>query len=161
MLATLLGLIAIAYAAGYLMAGDRLPKNARISGVAVGGLDRAAAVLKLTGELGPRTSEPIEVVAGGKPAQVDPAAAGLQLDYDASVDAAGGGRSFDPRHIFTVLAGGRDTDAVLIVDDEKLAGAVADLAASTDQAPTDATVELSGRRGRDHRREAGHHDQPR
>ena len=60
-------LVAAVYLVGYLMAGDKLPKNAEISGVAVGGLRRAAAIEKLTTELGPRAAAPIDVTVDGKP----------------------------------------------------------------------------------------------
>ncbi len=144
--ATVLGLLAIAYVVGYLMTGDRLPKDARISGVAVGGLDRAAAVAELTRQVGPRVSGPIEVTAGGERAELDPASAGLAVDYDASIEKAGGGRSLDPRHIFTVLTGGRDTDATVVSDPAKLSAALVALAGTTDQQPRDAGIRYRGTR---------------
>ena len=73
-----------------------------------------------------------------------PADAGLTIDYAQSVEAAGGGRSFDPRKITTVLVGGRSTDAVVVVDEDKLNGAVQSLAATIDQAPVDAGLAYQG-----------------
>ena len=55
---------------------------------------------------------------------MEPAAAGLTVDYEASVQAAGSGRSFDPRQIFRVLVGGGATSAVIVVDQAKLDTAV-------------------------------------
>ena len=115
-----------------------------MSGVAVGGLDRAQAIEKLTAELGARAAEPIKVTAPGKTGQLTPADAGLTIDYAQSVDAAGGGRSFDPGKIITVLVGGRSTDAVVVVDEEKLDGAVQNLAATIDQPPVDAALAYKG-----------------
>ena len=46
-------IVGILYVAGYLVAGDKLPRKAQISGVAVGGLHPSEAVDKLTGELVP------------------------------------------------------------------------------------------------------------
>ena len=66
-LGALLALVLALYIAGFLLAGDRLPKDAQVSGVAVGGLDRAQAIEKLTAELGARAAEPIEVTAPGRP----------------------------------------------------------------------------------------------
>ena len=143
-LGALLALVLALYFAGFLLAGDRLPKDAQVSGVAVGGLDRAQAIEKLTAELGARAAEPIEVTAGGKAGQLKPADAGLTIDYAQSVDVAGGARSFDPRKIITVLVGGRSTDAVVVVDEDKLNGAVQSLAATIDQAPVDAALAYQG-----------------
>ena len=130
--------LAAVYLLAYLMAGDKLPKNAQISGIAVGGLSRAVAIDKLTTELGPRATAPMDVTINDKTTQVSPAEAGLTVDYAASVDAAGGGRSFDPRQIAKVLTGGSATSALMVVDEAKLSAAVQDLAAESDQPPGDA-----------------------
>ena len=122
------------------MAGDKLPKDAEISGTAVGGLSRAAAIDKLTTELGPRATAPMDVTINDKTTQVQPAEAGLSVDFAASVDAAGGGRSFDPRQILKVLTGGSATTAVVVVDEAKLSAAVQGLAAGSDQPPVDASL---------------------
>ena len=52
---TVVVLLGAAYLVGYLLAGDKLPKNAQINGIAVGGLSRTAAVDKLSTELGCRS----------------------------------------------------------------------------------------------------------
>jgi len=143
---TVVVLIGGAYLVGYLMAGDKLPKNAQVAGVAVGGLSRSGAVEKLETDLGSRTSAPIPVVAGGKDAQLDPAEAGLRIDYARSVAAAGGGRSLNPAQILRVLTGGSATDAVLVVDQVKLRGTVQGLADRVDQPPIDATLAYDGAR---------------
>lgn len=132
------------YLVAYLMAGDKLPRNAEVSGVAVGGLSRSAALDTLNRDLGPRTEEPIDVTIGGEPSQVTPAAAGLSVDYPASVDAAGGGRSFDPRQILKVLTGGSATRATVAVDEAKLDAAVTGLAQEADQKPVDAGLAYDG-----------------
>jgi vancomycin resistance protein YoaR len=142
--ATVVVMLAALYAVAFLMAGDKLPRNAQISGVAVGGLSRSAAIDTLTRELGPRADAPIEVTINGKAAEVAPENAGLSVDYAASVDAAGGGRSFDPRQIFRVLTGGSATEATVAVDENKLESAVADLAEQADQAPKNAALDYDG-----------------
>ena len=137
---TLVVLAAAIYLLAYLVAGDKLPKNAQISGIAVGGLPRAAAIDKLTTELGPRATAPMDVTINDRTSQVQPAEAGLSVDYAASVDAAGGGRSLDPRQILKVLTGGSATSAVVLIDEAKLSAAVQDLAAGSDQPPADASL---------------------
>ena len=142
--ATVVVMVGALYAVAFLMAGDKLPRNAVISGVAVGGLSRTAAVDTLNRELGPRAAAPLDVVINGEPGRVAPADAGLEVDYAASVAAAGGGRSFDPRQIFRVLTGGSATEATVRVDETKLESAVADLAEEADQAPKDAALAYDG-----------------
>ena len=144
--ATAVIMLAALYAVAFLMAGDKLPRNAVISGVAVGGLSRSAAIDTLNRELGPRATAPIEVTVNGKVGQVAPDDAGLTVDYAASVDAAGGGRSFDPRQIFRVLTGGSTTEATVLVDETKLESAVAGLAEEANQKPRNAALEYDGTR---------------
>jgi vancomycin resistance protein YoaR len=149
LIAVVVGAVAVVialYVAGYLLVGDNLPKAATISGVAVGGLDPEEAVGRLTAELGGRATQPIAVTAGEKAAEVDPVAAGLTIDYQASVAAAGGGRSLNPAHLVTVLTGGGRTEAVVEVDQVLLSAAIKDLAGRIDQKPVGATLAYAGTR---------------
>lgn len=140
----LLVLLAGVYLVGYLAAGDKLPKDAEVSGVDVGGLPRAQAIARLSAALGPQADQPQLVTIDGTPASVTPADAGLRVDYAASVAAAGGGKSFDPRKIFQVLTGGSSTEAVVSVDETRLASAVRRLAATFDRRPTSAALAYAG-----------------
>ena len=137
-------LVGAVYLIGYLMAGDKLPKDAQIAGIAVGGLTTEQAIQQLQGELGDRATAPISVTAGDQKATVQPADAGLTVDYPASISAAGGGRSLDPRHIWQVLTGGSDTDPVVVTDQQKLTAAVAALAADLDRKPKNAKLAFDG-----------------
>jgi hypothetical protein len=141
---SLLLIVSALYAISYVMAGDKLPTKAVVSGVPVGGLTPQAAVAKLSEKLGPEAAEPIKVTASGRSAQIKPIEAGLRIDYEQSIAAAGGGRSFDPRQIFTVLTGGSSTEAVIVVDQAKLTKATADLAAKWDSKAADARLSFSG-----------------
>ncbi|HZA73636.1 MAG TPA: VanW family protein [Propionibacteriaceae bacterium] len=141
---TVVVILGALYAVAFLMAGDKLPRDAEISGVAVGGLGRSAAIDLLTRELGARAAAPIDVAINGEPSQVAPGEAGLSVDYAASVDAAGGGRSFDPRQIFRVLTGGSATKATVVVDETELESAVAGLAKKSDQKPKNAALAYLG-----------------
>ena len=118
----------VAYVAAFLVSGDRLPKRTQISGVAVGGLDRSAAISKLERELTTRAEQPMTVVVAGGRSRVSPASAGLTVDIPASVDRAGAGRSPDPRRIWGRLTSGSEVEAVKVVDPAELAAAVAGLA---------------------------------
>jgi vancomycin resistance protein YoaR len=133
-------LVGAVYLLGYLMAGDRLPKDAQIADVPVGGLSTAEATEKLQSELGERAAAPIAVTAGQQKATVAPDTAGLGVDWTASIELAGGGRSADPRHIWQVLTGGSQTDPVIATDDAKLEAAVAALAKKIDRQPANAKL---------------------
>ncbi|CAA9315164.1 MAG: Vancomycin B-type resistance protein VanW [uncultured Friedmanniella sp.] len=139
----LAGLVVGLYIVGYLMAGERLPRDAVISGVDVGGLSQAEAAERLNAELGPLAAAPLELRAGEQKTELDPAKAGLRLDVDASL-AAAGGRSLDPRAIWRVLTGGTATEAVAAVDDEALEAAVDAAVTDLDRKPADAGLSYSG-----------------
>jgi vancomycin resistance protein YoaR len=140
----LLVLLLVLYVAGYLVAGDKLPKKAEISGVAVGGLNPSQATDKLTAELGPRAAEPMTLTVQDQQAELKPSDAGVAIDYARSVDAAGGGNSVNPLRIFKVLTGGSAIDAVILVDQAKLQVAVGGLAKNFNHAPADAAVAYHG-----------------
>jgi vancomycin resistance protein YoaR len=137
-------LLGILYVAGYLVAGDKVPKKVQISGVAVGGLSRSEAIQKLSVELGARAAEPLHLTVGEKGAQLKPADAGLTVDYAQSVEAAGGGKSLNPARIFKTLTGGSPIDAVVVIDQAKLQAAVGQAGKTFDHPPVDAAVAYKG-----------------
>jgi vancomycin resistance protein YoaR len=140
----LLLIAGILYLAGYVVSGDKVPKKAQISGVAVGGLSRSDAIQKLSVELGARAAEPLNLTVGEKEAQLKPVDAGLAVDYAQSVDAAGGGKSLNPSRILRTLTGGSAIDAVVVVDQARLQGAVGGLAKNFNQEPVDAALRYNG-----------------
>ena len=99
-IAGLLLLVALAWVVAYLFAGDEAPRNASVEGISVAGLGADEAEQKLRDGLADRTKEPVGLTYGdGRGQSVDPAAAGLAVDYRASVEEAGGGSGFGPRRI--------------------------------------------------------------
>lgn len=118
------------YVGGYAFAGDSVPRSAKVAGVDVGGMDRAEAIGTLEEQLGPRTTTAITLTIGDDvEVPVTPADAGLSINYEASVDATGVGRSWRPDHIWKVLVGGGETAPVVEVDRAAMdttAAAVAD-----------------------------------
>ncbi|MEL4358860.1 MULTISPECIES: VanW family protein [unclassified Luteococcus] len=138
-----LALLAVGvYGAGYAMAGDKLPRNASVEGVAVGGMDEAQATAKLTEQLKQRATAPITLAADKKQVTVKPAEAGLAVDYPATIEQAGAGKSLNPSHIWNVLRGGGEMDLVKRVDDATLKRAVEAQAKTFAVQPVDAKVAL-------------------
>lgn len=132
------------YAAAYAGAGDNVPRGTTVAGVDIGGRSAGAAVADLVDELGPRASESIEVVVDGESLSLDPATAGLGVDFQATVRQAGGGRSWDPARLWDYYTGGDDLDPVVVVDEAALRAAVADLDEQVGSTPRDGRVRFVG-----------------
>jgi vancomycin resistance protein YoaR len=141
---SVVAMLGILYVVGYLVAGDKLPRKAQISGIAVGGLHPSEATEKLTSELGAKAAEPLNLTVRDDQAQLKPADAGLVVDYAGSVEAAGGGKSLNPVRIVKVLTGGTASEAVVVVDEPKLTAAVGGLTKTFNHAPVDAAVAYKG-----------------
>jgi vancomycin resistance protein YoaR len=145
----LLGLVVLfggGYVAAYAVAGDNVPRGTTIAGVEVGGRSRDAAVEALQRGLADRSAEPIPVsVEEGSERSlpvdsVDPAAAGLAVDYAASVQAAGGGRSWAPERLWNYFTGGEDLDPVVTVDETAMSDTVDQLVEAHSRPPRDGDV---------------------
>jgi vancomycin resistance protein YoaR len=120
------------YVAGYLATSDRVPRGTTVSGIAIGGLTPASAEVRLASEIDAQRRAPVAVSALGQRGRIDPTTAGLDVDIEASVAQAGGGRSWDPARIWDSLTGGDDFDAVTTVDEDALGKAVQDFAREVD-----------------------------
>jgi vancomycin resistance protein YoaR len=100
----LVGLLALLYVVDLLVSATDVPRGVTVAGVEIGGMNRLAAENVLRGQLDPRVSRPITLVAGSGPGAattaVDPRSAGLDLDVDATIDEAGE----QPLNPFTRLA---------------------------------------------------------
>lgn len=146
--ATIVAVLAVlvggAYVVGYLMAGDKTPKNASVNGVAIGGMGHDEAVATLTAELGDGFNTPITLTADGTSATVVPAESGMTVDFDATVSNAGAGKSWNPTHIWNVLSGGGPLEPVTVVDENQVTATMATIAPKFEVAGKDATIRLDG-----------------
>jgi vancomycin resistance protein YoaR len=140
----LLGLIVLfggCYVLAYLAAGDNVPRGTTIAGIEVGGRSQEAAVADLERGLAERSTAPIPVSVDGKPTEaVDPTAAGLAVDLQSSVAAAGGERSWAPVRLWNYYTGGEDLDPVVTVDEAAMTAAVDQLVEANSHAPRDGDV---------------------
>lgn len=118
-------LVGVLYAVAYAFAADRIPRGTTVAGVQVGGLAPAAAREKLEKEIGGRDS--VEVTIAGKRETFTTEQLGFALDLDATIEAAGGGRSWDPRRLWDYYAGGDEVEPEIDVDDSAFEGTVARL----------------------------------
>ena len=109
-----------AYAAAYLMAGDKVPANTTVEGVAIGGLHPAEAEQRLRTELGARYEAAMTITDDKEhTVELTPVDSGLSVDYAGAVKAAGGA-SLNPVDVFKTLLGGGPTELPKNVDTEKL-----------------------------------------
>ncbi|SDE11398.1 Vancomycin resistance protein YoaR, contains peptidoglycan-binding and VanW domains [Auraticoccus monumenti] len=143
-MATVVLVLGAVYVAGYLLAGDRAPRNASVGGVPIGGLPREEAVATLEEQLAPRADAPITLSAGDTVEELLPEEVGLSIDSAASVEESGAGRSWDPTQIWQVLTGGSEREPVTRVDEARVAEAVAAFAEGADGEPEDATLAYEG-----------------
>ena len=99
LLLVLVLLLSGGYAAAYAAAGRDLPRGTTVEGVEIGGLPPAEAAATLEAVLGERADDAIRVEFDGRTLRVDFADAGISVDYEASVAAAGDGRSWRPAQL--------------------------------------------------------------
>ncbi|MBM9465620.1 VanW family protein [Aeromicrobium sp. YIM 150415] len=133
-------LLAALYIAGYFLTGSRMPANTTVAQVDVGGKTPSDAVAALEEGTADRIDAPIIVSRGEQSFELVPADIGLEFDAEASIERAGGGRSWDPRRMVGLIFGDRDYHPVLTVDDDQLASAVDTIAETVDQPVVEAFI---------------------
>ncbi len=122
-----IGLVALlgGYGVAYAVAGDKVPSNTTVEGVAIGGMSPTEAVAKLEAELGTRYTTSMTIAdAEGRSIVVDPAVSGLTVDYEATVTAAGAGRSLNPGNVWRKYFGGSEATLVKNIDEAALTTAL-------------------------------------
>jgi len=144
------------YTAGYAFTGDKVPRGTTVEGVDIGGLRPAAARAELEEELGARAEQPVVLVADGTRAAVTASEAGLAVDYEESVDQAGGRRSLHPGRMWDFFSGGDDLEAVVTVEEDALAAALAPFAKKVEQPPVEGAITFAKGRARPRSPQVGH-----
>ncbi len=129
-----------AYGVGYAVAGQYLPPNTTIEGVAVGGASPADAERMLTEALASAAAGELTIASGEHQITRGADDLGLKLDPAASVAQAMTGKSFNPVDIWESLFGGRGHDAVITTDDALLDAAIGEVAQLVDVAPVNAEL---------------------
>ncbi|MEO7745980.1 MAG: vanomycin resistance protein VanB, partial [Actinomycetota bacterium] len=99
--------LAGAYVAVALWAGERVPAGVQVQGVDVGGLGRDDAVQLVRAQIGPRADRLVTLEAGPASTPVVPSTAGLGIDVPGTLDPLVG-FSLDPRSLLRHLRGDGD-----------------------------------------------------
>ncbi|WUJ72114.1 VanW family protein [Kribbella soli] len=139
-----LGVLFVGYGAAFAFAGDKIPGDTTVLGIPIGGLSKDDAKAKLDAGLKDRIAAPIALKAGESKFTVAPADAGLTVDVDATVDAAGAGRSLSPARIWHALTGGDAVKPVVEKDDARLKAAIDKLSAQMNRPATEGTITFKG-----------------
>jgi vancomycin resistance protein YoaR len=134
------GVLVVAYGAAFALTGDKTPGDTTVLGIPLGGLSEADAKAKLQAGIKDRLNLPIKVKAGDSTYQVKPADAGLSLDVDATIEAAGAGRSLNPARMWQVMTGGDAVAPVIKRDQDKLNAAIDKLAKQVNRPATEGTI---------------------
>jgi vancomycin resistance protein YoaR len=145
----LLVLSAVVVGLGLLYGGDLLlssgsvPRGVTVAGVGVGGMALADAEERLLAEIGPRTEAPIPVTVGDVRGEIDPAAAGLSVDWPGTLEQAGS-QPLNPITRITSFFTEREVGVVTSADPAALGQALEQLGPVVDREPVEGSVRFEG-----------------
>ena len=141
--AAVLGALVLAYLLDLAVTRGDIARGVQVSGVALGGLSQSAAQQTLIAELTPDLARNVPIRAGQIGTSLAPSAAGLRVDWSATIDAA----ARQPLNPFTRLASffvNRDVDVVTVADDSRLSDALDGINTLVRKEPTDGGVRYDG-----------------
>ncbi|GGP39543.1 hypothetical protein GCM10010185_08880 [Saccharothrix coeruleofusca] len=141
--AAVLGVLVVLYGLDILVSSGNVPRGVTVAGVDVGGMSPAEAEAKLRAEIEPRLSRPIAAKAGDVETQLDPKAAGLELDWVGTLDRAGS-QPLSPFTRLTSFFTSREVGFATRSDETKLTAALEGLRGTTDHAPAEGTIRFEG-----------------
>jgi vancomycin resistance protein YoaR len=145
-LRVLVGLVVLfgaLYVGLHALAADKLPRGTTVAGVDVGGRTASDAEELLRDDLAARAVEPMAVTINGEARPIAPEAAGLSVDYDASI-AEVDPTTWGPASLWDYYFGGEDRDAVITVDDGLLAEVLDEVAAQVASPAVEGAVSFRG-----------------
>ncbi|MEU9253452.1 VanW family protein [Streptomyces sp. NPDC048270] len=121
------------YATG-LVTGGEVAQGTRVRGVDIGGMSRAEARQALAARFGPGAEEPLALKVGDRVERAAPAALGLSLDTEATLDRAGR-TGYGPAAVIGGLfsSGDREIEPVVRLDEQTGRAALDRIGAATEQ----------------------------
>ncbi|MHA6620454.1 VanW family protein [Pseudonocardia sp. DLS-67] len=142
-LAAVVGALGLLYGADLLLSSGSMPRGVTVAGVGVGTMSMAEAEERLRSEIGGRIDGPIPVTVGDARGQIDPAAAGLSIDWPGTLDRAAS-QPLNPITRITSFFGERETGVVTIADPTAVNQALEQLGPVVDRDPVEGTVRFDG-----------------
>ncbi len=144
-LLALVVVVAGVYVAAYFVAGNRVPAQAEVAGVHIGGLSPAQAEEKIRTELAPAYEHPTTLRdAQGREVSIPHAESGFEIDWEGTVADAGGGFSWNPAVIYHNLTGGSAVELRTSVDEDQLRSAIESRADAFATEAVEATLAFEG-----------------
>ncbi|WP_414672409.1 VanW family protein [Lentzea sp.] len=141
--AAVVGAFGLLWGLDILVSSGNVPRGVTVAGVDVGGMSHSDAEKKLRDEIGPRLSKPVALKAGDVTAELDPQAAGLELDWDGTIDRAGS-QPLSPITRVTSFFTSREVGVATKADDAKVSGALEALRPKLDHEPIEGTIRFEG-----------------
>ncbi|MDQ2582937.1 hypothetical protein CKY47_02830 [Saccharothrix yanglingensis] len=141
--AAAIGVLVVLYGLDILISSGNVPRGVTVAGVDVGGMGHGEAEQKLRDEIGPRLAAPVKARAGDVEVEVDPKAAGLELDWAKTLDQAGS-QPLSPITRLTSFFTSHEVGFATKNDDAKLTAALEGLRGTTDHDPAEGTIRFEG-----------------
>lgn len=138
-----LGVAGAAYGIDLAATSGEVPRDVVVAGVDVGGMDTADAERALKSKLAPNLGKPMTVRAAGRTTTVDARAAGVTVDWKATVDRASE-RSYNPVDRLASFFSDRDVDVVAKGNDKAVSGALTTFAGQIDKRRQEGTIAFDG-----------------
>ncbi|MGH3569315.1 MAG: VanW family protein [Pseudonocardia sp.] len=142
-LAAVVAVLALLYVGDLILSLGTVPRGVTVAGVAVGGLGVEEAEGQLRAGIEPRTTRPVAVTVGGVRGELDPRAAGLDVDWQATLEQAGA-QPLNPITRIISFFTAREVGVITSADEPALAAALEQLAPVVDRAPVEGTVRFDG-----------------
>jgi len=128
--------LVVVFLGAFVATKDGVRAGTMVDGINLGGLSEAQAIAVVEETLGATSTKKFEVVSDDQAVELRPAAAGIVLNAQATVD-QGMARGFNPFTVITDLIGSREIEPVIDVDPVALADQVASIAETFDVLPTE------------------------
>jgi vancomycin resistance protein YoaR len=142
-LSAVVGGLALLYGGDLLLGSGSIPRGVTVAGIGVGGMSMAEAEERLRSEIGARTGRPIPVTVGDARGEIDPAAAGLSVDWPGTLDRAGS-QPLNPISRITSFFTEREVGVVTNTDRPALDQALEQLGPVVDREPVEGSVRFEG-----------------
>jgi vancomycin resistance protein YoaR len=133
----------ILYGVAVFVTQGKVPRGTYVAGIDIGGKSPDAAKRLLRAQTAERAASPIEVTADDVKTTIDPAAAGLTVDVDGTVDRLVE-PTFNPVKIAKSFTERTDHRLTTTVDDAKLAATAAAVAAKVDRKAVEGSITFKG-----------------